>query len=89
MPEEDIRFYGANWCPDCHRAKQFLGEHRIKYQWFDVEQSSEALEYVRKINKGKMIIPTILFKDGSTLVEPDNAQLAEKLGLQTKAKKSF
>ena len=89
MSEEDIKIYGANWCPDCRRAKEFLGEHRIKYGWFDVERSDEALEYVRRVNKGKMIIPTIQFKDGSILVEPDNAQLAEKLGLQTKAAKSF
>ena len=89
MAGENIKIYGANWCPDCRRAKEFLGEHRIKYQWYDVEQSAEALEYVRQANDGKMIIPTIIFEDGSILVEPDNAQLAEKLGLQTKAKKSF
>ncbi len=89
MAGGNIKLYGANWCPDCRRAKEFLGEHRIKYQWYDVEQSTEALEYVRQANDGKMIIPTIIFEDGSILVEPDNAQLAEKLGLQTKAKKSF
>jgi thioredoxin reductase (NADPH) len=41
------------------------------------------------VNNGKQIIPTIIFEDGSTLVEPSNAQLAEKLGLQTKAKNPF
>ncbi|MGH2632515.1 MAG: thioredoxin-disulfide reductase, partial [Tepidiformaceae bacterium] len=35
------------------------------------------------------IIPTIVFADGSTLVEPSNAQLAAKLGLQTTAKCKF
>jgi len=45
--------------------------------------------FVEKVNKGKRIIPTILFEDGSTLVEPSNAELAAKLGLQTKAKMNY
>ena len=31
MAEQDIRVYGAPWCPDCKRSKQFLNEHRIPY----------------------------------------------------------
>lgn len=44
---------------------------------------------VEQINHGKRIIPTILFPDGSILVEPSNAQLAEKLNLQTQASRAF
>ena len=28
MSQPDITVYGAYWCPDCRRSKQFLGEHR-------------------------------------------------------------
>jgi thioredoxin reductase (NADPH) len=38
---------------------------------------------------GKHIIPTLVFEDGSTLVEPSNAEPAAKLGLQTVAKNRF
>src|SRR5581483_339599 len=38
---------------------------------------------------GKHIIPTLVFEDGSTLVEPSNAELAAKLGIQTTAKNKF
>ena len=89
MAEGTINFYGAHWCPDCRRSKAFLGEHRVSYRWIDVEQDTEAQSYVRQINNGKLIIPTILFPDGSILVEPSNAELAQKLGLQTKASRSF
>ena len=37
MSEEFIRMFGALWCPDCRRAKQFLNEHRIQFQWIDKE----------------------------------------------------
>lgn len=88
MSEPNITVYGAYWCPDCRRSKQFLGEHQIPYRWVDIEQDTEAERYVIEVNDGKRIIPTIVFADGSTLVEPSNAQLAQKLGLKTKASRS-
>ena len=44
---------------------------------------------MQQINDNRLIIPTILFSDGSLLVEPRDAELAEKLGLQTQASQSF
>ena len=81
-----IRMYGANWCPDCRRSKQFLGEHQIPYNWVDIEQDKQAEQFVIKKNDGKRIIPTITFADGSFLVEPSNAELAAKLGYKEAAK---
>ncbi|MGD1986985.1 MAG: FAD-dependent oxidoreductase [Desulfobacterales bacterium] len=88
MTEAEITVYGAHWCPDCRRSKQFLGEHQIPYNWVDIEQDQEAEQFVIEKNDGKRIIPTITFADGSFLVEPSNAELAAKLGLKTKAARS-
>lgn len=84
-----IIVYGATWCPDCRRSKQFLAENRIQYTWIDIEQDPAALARVEEINQGKRIIPTIVFPDGDVLVEPGNEELAAKLGLITAAKYSF
>ncbi len=86
---DTIIMYGATWCPDCRQAKQFFGEHRVQYRWVDIEQDSEAMQYVQEVNQGKRIIPTIVFPDGSILVEPSNAQLGAKLGLKTHASRAF
>ena len=88
MTEPTITLYGAHWCPDCRRSKQFLGEHQIPYHWIDIEQDAEAEARVIEMNDGKRIIPTIVFADGSRLVEPSNAELATKLGLKTSASRS-
>lgn len=88
MTEAQITVYGAYWCPDCRRAKQFLGEHQIPYNWIDIEQDPEAEQFVIAQNDGKRIIPTILFEDGSKLVEPSNAELANQLGLKTTASRN-
>ena len=82
MVERQIQVYGAPWCPDYKRAKQFLNEQRVPFEWIDVGQVPESMRYVEKINNGKQIIPTILFPDESVLVEPTNAELAEKLGIR-------
>jgi thioredoxin reductase (NADPH) len=89
MPQPNLTVYGATWCGDCKRAKKFLGEQRLPYTWVDVEQDATALALVERINQGKRIIPTIVFGDGSVLVEPSNAELAAKLGLQTRARLAF
>jgi thioredoxin reductase (NADPH) len=86
MSEPKLTMYGAPWCGDCKRAKKFLGEQRVHYTWVDVEHDAEGLALVERVNNGKRIIPTLVFPDGSMLVEPSNAELAAKLGLQTKAK---
>jgi thioredoxin reductase (NADPH) len=83
-----ITLYGAHWCPDCRRSKLFLGEHQIPYTWVDIEQDPDAERFVIEKNDGKRIIPTIVFADGALLVEPTNAELAAKLGLQTRADRS-
>ncbi|MBN1666102.1 MAG: FAD-dependent oxidoreductase, partial [Anaerolineales bacterium] len=83
-----ITVFGAHWCPDCRRSKQFLGEHQIPYNWVDIEQDADGEQYVLQKNHGKRIIPTIEFADGSILVEPSNAELADKLGLKTTASRS-
>ena len=89
MPDANITLYGAPWCPDCKRSKQFLGEQRVAYQWVDIDEDEDGRRRVQEVNNGKQIIPTIVFQDGSILVEPTNAELAAKLGISPKAKREF
>ena len=71
--------YGASWCPDCHRSLTFLDEHQIAYDWMNIEEVPEAADLVVKLNNGMRIIPTIVFPDGSSMAEPSNKDLEEKL----------
>jgi len=84
-----IRMYGANWCIDCRRAKAFFGTQRVHYDYIDLEQFPDQVAEVERINNGMRSIPTIIFPDGSILVEPSNAQLAQKLGLHIEASRDF
>ena len=84
-----ITMYGADWCPDCKRAKQFFGEHRIEYDYIDIDNNAEAQARIEEINDGNQSIPTILFPDGNVLVEPSNAELAAQLNIKTEASMEF
>ncbi|HEX8598299.1 MAG TPA: FAD-dependent oxidoreductase [Chloroflexia bacterium] len=87
--ESKLLMYGTAWCSDCKRSKEFFGEHRVPYEWIDVDEDPEGLAYIEQVQNGGHSVPTILFPDGSVLIEPSNAALAEKLGISTKAKCSY
>ncbi len=77
--EPEIRLYGAEWCPDCHRSRNYLDSQSVAYEYINVDGDDEAQAYVKQVNDNRLIIPTIVFPDGSVLVEPSNAELARKL----------
>lgn len=81
--------YGTVWCRDCKRTKKFFAEQRIDFRYVDIDADADGMAYVERANDGKHVIPTIEFPDGSLLIEPSNAELAAKLGIQTSAKSNF
>lgn len=80
--EKKIVMYTTSWCSDCHRAKYILDEYGIPYDNIDVEKNADGMAYVKEVNNGNRVVPTILFPDGSILVEPSNKVLAEKVGVE-------
>jgi len=75
-----IKLYGADWCPDCRRAKSFLKENQIDFEFIDVDLDRKATSLVESINNGKRIIPTLLINEKS-YTNPDNDVLADVLGI--------
>jgi len=77
--QEEIVMYGTTWCPDCLRAKRVFEKSGVGYKWIDIGQDPEAATMVERLNRGNRSVPTIVFPDGSILVEPSNAELEKKL----------
>ena len=82
LMQDEIVFYGTKWCFDCKRAKKFLDQRNIVYRYVDIDRDPGARAYVQEVNNGNRSVPTIVFPDGEILVEPSNAELAEKVGLE-------
>lgn len=79
---KQIEFYGASWCGDCVRAKAFLDENQVEYQYIDVDFIASAASKVEEINNGKRIIPTLII-EGQPFTNPNNQVLAKALEISS------
>lgn len=73
-----IVMYATQYCPDCVRAKKFFEANHIPHLRVGLEGNAEATEFVMKVNHGYRSVPTIIFPDGSVLVEPNWEELKAK-----------
>ena len=74
-----ITLYGTTWCSGTWFARRILDEHEVPYRWVDIDQDPEAAAYVQEVNNGYRSVPTIVFPDGTILVEPTGMALRRKL----------
>ncbi|HEX9017771.1 MAG TPA: glutaredoxin domain-containing protein [Anaerolineaceae bacterium] len=83
MSESDkkIIMYGTNWCYETRRARAVFDKNNIEYEYIDIDYDMDARKYVETVNRGYRSVPTIVFPDGSILVEPSTSELNRKLGL--------
>ena len=65
----DIKVYGADWCPDCVNAKNFLSSKGIDFEYIIITNNNEAIAFLEKVNNGKRIIPTLVV-DGKIYTNP-------------------
>ena len=65
----DIKVYGADWCPDCVNAKNFLSSKGIDFEYIIITNNDEAIAFLEKVNNGKRIIPTLVV-DGKIYTNP-------------------
>ncbi|MEP1488337.1 MAG: FAD-dependent oxidoreductase [Algibacter sp.] len=83
-----IKLYGANWCPDCQRAKSYLQDNGINYQFIEVDKHEWAAKLVEETNNGKRIIPTV-FIDETSYTNPDNSELKTLLNIGQESEKTI
>jgi thioredoxin reductase (NADPH) len=90
---EGIRVLGTRWSPKSYELRDFLARNRVPYQWIDVESSANDPETKRLLDalgpEEAASLPVVLFPDGSKLLESVPAQVAQKVGLRTRAQTSF
>ena len=65
----DIKVYGADWCPDCVNAKNFLSSKGVDFEYIIITNNDEAIAFLEKVNNGKRIIPTLVV-DGEIYTNP-------------------
>ncbi len=89
---EGIRVLGTRWSPRSYELRDFLARNRVPYLWMDVELSAndpEIKRLVEALGPEANSLPVVLFPDGTKLLESVPADVAQKVGLRTRAQTSF
>src|SRR5580765_688289 len=89
---QGIRVLGTRWSPRSYELRDFLARNRVPYQWIDVELSAndpETKRLVDALGPEAANLPVVLFPDGTKLLETVPADVAQKVGLRTRAQTSF
>lgn len=74
-----LTVYGTSWCPDVRRSRALLDDAGVGYRYVDLEQDAAATRMVRSLQNGHRRIPTVVWDDGTVLVEPDDDELRAAL----------
>jgi mycoredoxin len=74
-----LTMYTTTWCGYCFRLKRALKSAGISFTEVDIDQDPAASEFVGSVNGGDRTVPTLKFADGSTLTNPSDAQVKQKL----------
>jgi thioredoxin reductase (NADPH) len=86
---DGIRVAGTPLSPASFAVRDFLSRNQVPYKWLDLETDATAREMVAGLTVSTPALPVVFLPDGSALVQPSTRELAEKIGLQTKALQPF
>ncbi len=89
---QGIRVLGTRWSPKSYQLRDFLARNHVPYQWIDVEVAAndpETKQLLGALGEEAASLPVVLFPDGTKLLESAPADVAEKVGLRTRAQTSF
>ena len=89
---EGIRVLGTRWSPRSYELRDFLARNHVPYQWIDVEVAANDPEIKRlleALGPETAHLPVVLFPDGTKLLEGAPADVAQKVGLRTRAQTNF
>jgi thioredoxin reductase (NADPH) len=89
LPYDGIRLLGARWSSQSYSVKEFLSRNLIPYQWVDIDSDEPMKELALSITGDINKLPVVIFPDGTQMVTPSINKIAEKAGLQTRAKLPF
>jgi thioredoxin reductase (NADPH) len=89
LPFEGIRVIGHPWSSQAHAIRDFLARNQIPYQWLNIEIDASASTLLEAAAVDPAVLPVVILSDGTCLVQPTLAQIAEKAGLKAHAQAPF
>src|SRR5580704_17462012 len=89
---QGIRDMGTRWSPKSYELRDFVARSHVPYQWIDVEGSAndpETKRLLEALGPDARDLPIVLFADGTKMLNSVPTEVAQKVGLRTRAETSF
>ncbi|HET9046731.1 MAG TPA: FAD-dependent oxidoreductase, partial [Casimicrobiaceae bacterium] len=84
-PESRVTMVGHRWDPTCSALRQFLARNQISHEWITPDAPELAARW-HDARPPDDDCPALKLADGTLLRRPSTRDVAERLGLQTKAR---
>ena len=86
---DGIRVVGNRWSAPSYETRMFLARNHVQYQWLELERDAEAQRLHGLFGSPDGQLPLVLLSDGTVLDAPAPAELADALGLHTRAESTL
>ena len=87
-PAEETKVIGHRWSERSSDVREFLARNQLAYRWY-MSDEPEGQRLLSAAGTDDLRLPVVIASNGDVLVEPTDAELADKLGLSTTLSEDF
>jgi thioredoxin reductase (NADPH) len=87
-PVPETKVVGHRWSARSSEVREFLARNQVPYRWYQTDEP-EGQRLIEAAGVDGLALPVVITPDGRTLVEPSDAELAERVGLATTPSADF
>ena len=81
--KQGLIVYGHNFCAQAGILSKALIDYDIDHEWRDIRNGDPAWQdELRALARGYLSVPTVVFPDGTVMVEPWPKEVLKKLGIK-------
>src|SRR5829696_2820166 len=81
-PAREIRVIGHRWSSRSYEVRDFLARNAVPFRWY-LAEDAEAERLLAAAGLADSRLPVVVTADGTAMVEPGDAELAQRVGLAT------
>jgi thioredoxin reductase (NADPH) len=87
-PVPETKVVGHRWSARSSEVREFLARNQVPYRWYSSD-SPEGERLLLAAEADGRALPLVVTPDGDALLEPSDAELAERVGLATTPSADF
>jgi len=88
QPPREIRVIGHRWSARSYEVRDFLARNLVPFRWY-LAEDPEAQRLMSAAGVGDDKLPVVITADGTAMIEPSDAELAQHVGLATTPSTDF